>query len=192
MENMETPLQISWEHMDPSDFVRGRVEREVAGLEKRYGRITSCRVAIEGPSHHQHKGGLYAVRVHLVLPGEKEVTVSRNPTGAHQHEEAYVAIRDAFRALRRQLRDAVRERREVPQHPDTQPHGVIAMLDAEKGYGFIAADDGRQIYFHQNAVLNGGFERLCVGTEVHFAEEEGEEGPQASTVRAFGVGKRGA
>ena len=187
---METPLQISWEHMDASPFIASRIEREVEKLEKTYGRITSCRVVMEGRSHRHHTGGLYGVRVHLVLPGDREVTASRNPMEAHEHEDAYVAIRDGFRALRRQLRDHIRERREEAQHPDTQPHGLISKLDVEDGYGFIARDDGREIYFHKNAVLNNGFARLRIGTEVHFTEEEGEQGPQASTVHAFGVGNR--
>ena len=59
----------SFERMEPSDFVRQRVEREVAGLEKRYGRITSCSVFVEGPGDHHRHGGLYAFRAALELPG---------------------------------------------------------------------------------------------------------------------------
>jgi cold shock CspA family protein len=65
----------------------------------------------------------------------------------------------------------------------------VRLLD-EEGYGFISADDGREIYFHRNAVLDNGFATLRPGAEVHFAEEEGENGPQASSVRAFGPGSR--
>jgi cold shock CspA family protein len=171
--------------------VRGRIEREVAGLEKTFGRITACDIHIEGPGRRQHKGGLFAVRARLELPGGVEIAASRNPPEDHAHEDAYVAIRDVFRALRRQLRERVRQRREESQHPDTQPHGVVTKLFPEEGYGFLQGDDGQEIYFHRNAVLTG-FEHLCVGSEVHFAEdeEEGEDGPQASTVRAFGVGVR--
>ena len=46
--------------------------------------------------------------------------------------------------------------------------------------------DGREIYFHRKAVLNDAFDRLEVGAEVRFVEEEGEKGPQASTVRPVG------
>ena len=42
--------------------------------------------------------------------------------------------------------------------------------------------DGREIYFHRNSVLEPGFDRLDMGAEVRFAEEQGEQGPQASTV----------
>jgi cold shock CspA family protein len=185
---MQTDLQISWERMEPSDFVRGRIEREVADLERTFGRITSCRVSIEGPGHRHKQGGLYSVRVHLELPGDAELAASRNPPQAQAHEDAYVAVRDAFQALRRQLRERVRERRDEVRQPDTQPHGVIVRLLPEKDCGFIRTDEGREIYFHRNAVLNDAFDRLRVGAEVHYSEEEGESGPQASTVRPFGVG----
>lgn len=186
---MQTSLQIAWEHIEPSDFVKQRIEREIAGLEKTYGRITSCRVHVEGRSHRQHKGGLYAVRCHLILPGGIEIHASRNPPQDQTHEDAYIAIRDVFQALKRQLQERVRARREESQHPDTQPHGIVSQLFADKGFGFIRTDDGRELYFHENAVLTG-FEHLRLGAEVHFADEEGENGPQASTVRAYSVGAR--
>jgi cold shock CspA family protein/ribosome-associated translation inhibitor RaiA len=186
---MQTPLQIAWEHIEPSDFLQARIEREVAALERRFGRITSCKAHVEGRSHRQRKGGLYAIRVRLLLPGGLEIEASRNPPQDHAHEDAYVAIRDVFGALRRQLRERVRERREEVRHLDVQPHGLVSRLAPEKDHGFIRADDGREIYFHRNCVLTG-FDRLRIGSEVHFAEEEGREGPQASSVRAYGVGAR--
>ena len=76
---MQTPLQIAWEHLEPSDFIKQRIEREVAGLEKTFGRIISCTVFVEGPGRRHRKGGLYAVRAQLDLPGGKEISASRNP-----------------------------------------------------------------------------------------------------------------
>jgi len=52
--------------------------------------------------------------------------------------------------------------------------------------GFIATADGQELYFHRNSVLEDAFDRLEVGTEVRFAEEQGNEGPQASTVALLG------
>ena len=65
----------------------------------------------------------------------------------------------------------------------TESHGRVARFLAGEDSGFIETADGREIYFHRNAVLNGGFARLSVGSEVRFVEEEGEKGAQASTVR---------
>lgn len=187
---MQSALHISFERMEPSDFLRQRIEREVAGLEKRYGRITSCNVFVEGPGDHHRHGGLYAFRVALELPGGVHLSASRNPPADHAHADAYVALRDVFRALRRQLSDRVRERQEEAQRPPSQPHGVIERLLPHKGHGFIRADDGREIYFHKNSVLHDRFDTLRVGAEVRFSEEEGKDGPQASTVHAYGTSNR--
>ena len=42
--------------------------------------------------------------------------------------------------------------------------------------------DGREVYFHRNSVLNDGFDGVKIGDRVRFAEEQGAEGPQASSV----------
>ncbi len=60
---------------------------------------------------------------------------------------------------------------------------MVVRLFREEGYGFLRALDGREIYFHRNAVLNDDFDRLVVGAGVRFDEGLGEEGPQASTVQ---------
>jgi cold shock CspA family protein len=52
--------------------------------------------------------------------------------------------------------------------------------------GFIETAEGREIYFHRNAVLGGAFDRLIVGSEVRFVEEKGVKGAQASTVHLIG------
>ena len=62
----------------------------------------------------------------------------------------------------------------------------MAKLLAGDEYGFIETADGREIYFHRNAVLDGAYRRLRVGSEVRFVEEEGAKGAQASTVRLIG------
>lgn len=185
---MQSNLIITWEHMTASEALERRIEREAAALEKTFGRIISCRVFVEGPSGKRRHGGQYGVRVKLELPGHGELVASRNPAQASEHEDAYVAVRDAFQALRRQLREHARKRRPASPRVDDRQHGVIARI--ENGYGFIAADDGREIYFHQNAVLDGEFDTLSKGAEVHFSEQDGDNGPQASSVRAYGAGGR--
>ncbi|MFN2646410.1 MAG: cold-shock protein, partial [Burkholderiales bacterium] len=68
----------------------------------------------------------------------------------------------------------------------SEPRGLVEKLFAEEGYGFIRTlEDNRQLYFHRNSVLHDDFGRLTVGTEVRFAPEEGEEGPQASSVQVL-------
>jgi len=100
---MQTPVQIDFQGMHGTPDVRASIEKHVAQLERRYGRVTACRVVLTGPSGH-----------HLV------------------------------------------------------------------------AADGHEVYFHRNSVLDGAFGHLAVGAHVTFAEEMGEKGPQASTVKLLG------
>jgi cold shock CspA family protein len=59
---------------------------------------------------------------------------------------------------------------------------VVRLFPLEE-YGFIEAEDGHEVYFQRNSVLHDAFDRLVVGSEVSFVEEEGDKGPQASTVK---------
>ena len=183
---MQLPLQITFRYMEPSAAIEARIRERVAKLDRFYDRIMSCRVIVEAPHRHHHQGKLYHVRVDLTVPGG-ELVVSREPAEHHAHEDVYVAIRDAFDAAQRRLADyARRQRQDVKAHEES-PHGRIARLFADEGYGFIETADGRQVYFHENAVVNSVFARLAVGTAVSFVEESGDKGPQASTVRIVGT-----
>ncbi|MFQ5792820.1 MAG: cold shock domain-containing protein, partial [Acidobacteriota bacterium] len=119
------------------------------------------------------------------LPGE-ELVVSRNPADHAAHEDVYVAVRDAFDEVRRQLEDCVRRRRGHLKRREGLPRARVRRLFKENGYGFLETIDGREIYFHRNSVLRNRFDLLKVGTEVRFSEEKGEKGPQASTVEMIG------
>lgn len=183
---MQTPLEIVYEGMDPSGAVDDRLREEVDKLEQFFGRITSCRVVIEKPHQHHQKGNLYAARIHLTLPGQGEIAVSRHPGEHHAHEDVYVAIRDAFKAARRQLQDVARKKQGKVKSHEVAPHGAVAKLLSYDGYGFITTSDGREIYFHRNSVAGDAFDKLEVGDEVRFAEDIGDEGPQASFVQPVG------
>ncbi|HXH03029.1 MAG TPA: HPF/RaiA family ribosome-associated protein [Candidatus Competibacteraceae bacterium] len=182
---MQLPLQITFRDMPPSPAVEAKIREKVAKLEQFYDRIMSCRVVVEAPHRHHHQGKLYRISIDLTVPGG-ELAVSRNSPQDHAHEDIYVAIRDAFDALRRQLADyARRQRRDVKSH-ETPLHGQVARLMPEEDYGVIQTPSGREIYFHRHSVLGEAFDKLDVGSEVRFAEEEGEQGPQASTVHPIG------
>lgn len=179
---MQLPLQITFRDMEPSEAIEAKIRERVGKLDRFYDRIMACRVIIEAPHRHHHQGKLYHVRVDLTVP-QDELLARREPPLHHAHEDVYVAIRDAFDAARRQLEDFARRERGAVKLHEPRPRGRVAKLFPREGYGFIETPDGREIYFHKNSVLGNAFRRLSVGTEVHFVEEEGEQGPQASTVR---------
>ncbi len=66
-------------------------------------------------------------------------------------------------------------------HPPSR-HGRVARIFAEEGYGFIATPDRGDVYFHRNAVIDGGWEKLDTGSDVRFTEAEGKDGPDATSV----------
>lgn len=184
---MQVPLQITFRHMDSSEAVAARIRARAEELERFFDRIISCRVVVECRHPRRQQGNLFHVRVDLGVPG-REIVVGRDPAPHHAHEDAHVAVRDAFDAVRRLLEDHVREQRgDVKLHavPD---HGRIARLLAEKDCGFVLTADGAEIYFHRNSVANGGFEKLVVGDEVRFVAQHSEsaQGLQASTVVPLG------
>jgi cold shock CspA family protein len=189
--------------MEPSAAVEARIREEAAKLETFYERLMSCRVVVEIPHHHHQRGNLYHIRVDLGVPGG-EIVVKHEPSlhstiqqideekGAKEleaqvpHKDIYVAIRDVFKAARRQLQDYARRQRAEVKTRQPAPRARVSKLFPEEGYGFLETPEGLEIYFHKNSVLHGAFDRLEVGIEVSYAEEEGEQGPQASTVKLVG------
>jgi ribosome-associated translation inhibitor RaiA len=182
---MQVPLQIHFHNVDASPAVEAAIREHADKLEQFNEHIVSCRVTVECPHKHVHKGRIYHVTVDVRSPG-KEVVVSRMPDAKHAHEDVYVAIRDAFKAARRRLQDHVRIRRGKVKSHETPAHGQVAALHPEDDYGLIRDPGGREIYFHRNSVINDDFDDLEVDAEVRFVEESGEMGPQASTVYRIG------
>lgn len=182
---MQVPLELSYRNLDASAAIDERVRQRVQRLEQLAPDIVACRVMIEAPHRHHHQGRIYHVRVDVTVPGH-ELVVSRDPGQHHAHEDLYVAIRDAFDAVERRLQDVERTRRgQVKQHA-VPAHGHISELVPALDCGRIETADGRDIYFHRNAVVEGNFDHLEIGMEVRFVEEMGAEGAQASTVHPVG------
>lgn len=176
---MRFPLQIQFRGIEKSDFVYNDIWDHIEKLERFYDRIVSCRVLVSLPHQHRHKGRIYHVQIYLFLPGG-EIYITSDPEKNEAHADVYVAVRDAFSAARRRLEDFIRKERGVVKEHHATPHAKVIRIYFGEGYGFMETPDGREIYFHENAVLNHGFNSLRVGDEVRFEEEAGESGPQAT------------
>ena len=184
---MTIPLQVAFEGgLEASDALNALIAHEAAKLERFHDRITSCRVAVIGRSHRHRQGGLYAVRLQITGPGDADVVIDRNPPLDHAHEDVTVAIRDAFNAARRRLQDRHRRLEGQTKIHEAQPRGRVVELLQDQDSGRLETEDGRELYFHRNSVLGGGFDKLRVGEVVRYAEEQGDKGPQASTVHPSG------
>ena len=64
--------------------------------------------------------------------------------------------------------------------------GKINRLIRDRGFGFIAAEDGKDVFFHRTALVGVDFDALTEGTSVEFDPESGPKGPQAVNVRVEG------
>ena len=169
--------RIAVRNTDLSPEAEADVRERIAGLGRYYGRMTRCFVTIDVPQRRRKSDTLqYRVRLDIALPGG-EIVINRQP-----REQLQTAVQDAFHAARRRLQDYARRQDGAVKAHEPQPIGRVSQYYPLGGYGFIEAPDGREIYFDQNSVLDGGFGQLDVGTEVHFSEEAGDKGPQATTV----------
>lgn len=193
------PLQITYLHAEANPYIDELIRKEAAKLERYYPRMVGCRVTAEHGSGRQ-AGNLWHIRVEISVPGGEIVVQSEPSLGgtARQTEKAAIrksmevrrerqmahrAVRDAFKAARRQLQDYARKQRGETKRPTTAPVAKVTQVFDEQGYGFLITPEGREVYFHRESVLNGAFDELEPGTTVTYAEETGEKGPQASSVR---------
>ncbi|MGO9773037.1 MAG: HPF/RaiA family ribosome-associated protein [Roseiarcus sp.] len=183
---MQEPIEIAFQHCEPSEEIRAAIAKQAQRLEKFSDRITSCRVVVTGPQTRHRLGGLYEIDLRIAMPEHKDVIVGRAHGEAAEREHPLVAIREAFDAAVRQIEDATRDMRGQVKEHVAEDHGRVTKFLAGEDCGFIETPDGREIYFHRNAVLDRAFDRLTVGSEVRFVEEAGDKGAQASTVRLIG------
>jgi ribosomal subunit interface protein len=187
---MQIAPEIIFHDVDRSPWVEDYVLERLARLEKFAQGITSCRVSLTQEQASHQKGNRYSVMVEVRLPPNHDLAAKKAKTIHDMQTQLPALINLAFGAIERQLKKTAALRRgDVKQadlRHDGQPHGIVEKL-FDEGYGFLrGVDDDRQVYFHRNSVLHGDFERLAVGTEVRFTPQDGEQGPQASSVQIVG------
>lgn len=174
---MQIPLQITVRDMAHSDALDAHIREKVAGLEHFHPRITSCRVTVTESRKHHQQGQQFEVRVDVRVPGHAEIVANR------QHDEdVYVALRDAFDSAKRQLEEAIHEKRGDVKAHEMPQHGTVTRIDVAEGFGFIETSDGRELYFSRENVVHPRFEQLERGTIVQFIEGPGDNGRQAKRV----------
>jgi cold shock CspA family protein len=175
------PIEITFRGLPHSEDLEGKVQQHLEHLHSLYRKIHGCHVVIEPDERRHTTGNRYHVRLHVHVPG-KELVVGKHPS-KEGYDDPHLAVNDAFKAIERQLTDYVSQHRHhTKAHFDEHTQGRVARLFPDDDYGFLESFDGTQVYFHRNSVTNADFDDLTVGTEVRFVEEEGEKGPQASTV----------
>jgi cold shock CspA family protein len=179
---MAIVFDVTFRNLARSAAVEAAIRERAEKLDQFHPSIMRCHVMVEALHRRpQRAGTVYHVRVDVRVPGG-ELVAHEEPAPQRFHEDVFLAIREAFDHVRRELEDHARLRRLDVKTHEEQPRGRVAKLFPDRGYGFIESAEGVEVYFHRNSVLHRGFDELAVGTEVRFVEEEGEQGPQASTV----------
>lgn len=102
---MQAP-DIRFVGMEPSEALETAAREKIAKLEQFCPQIMACHVVIDLPHRHRAQGRQFSVRVDLTLPG-RELAVSRV-----EHQDVYVALREAFDGMKRQLEETMRRMQE--------------------------------------------------------------------------------
>jgi cold shock CspA family protein len=188
---MNVPVELTFRDVPKTDAIEALVLRHASSLERFCDHVSSCRIAIERPQCHQRAGNPYRVRIDVTVPPGHELVVSQDPLDNDLHADLTTVINHAFKAMRRRLQRLVDAQRGDVK-PRSEPRAIVVRLFRDQDYGFLKSPEGRELYFHRHSVLHDAFDELDVGTEVRFAEAEGEGvmGPQASSVQV--VAKPGA
>lgn len=126
---METPVVIDYVGANPSPEIREAIDGHIAALEKRFGRITACRVVIKPPTGHHRTGGHFHVNIHMTLPNARTVDVGRTANNDERFSDLKLALNVAFKRARRQLQEQVERMRGDVKNHETGPLGSVTGAD---------------------------------------------------------------
>lgn len=170
------PVQITIRGMPESPAIETIIRKRAEKLQRFHDRISSCRIMVELPQKHKHQGKLFNVKIDITVPG-KELVVSHKV-----NEDVYIAIRDAFNAIARQLEEYSRKRHGHVKTHNHVMHGHVARIMPKEGYGFIEGMDGNEYYFSNTNVSYPAFQQLAIGDAVEYVAETFSDGPHAQHV----------
>lgn len=173
---MKLPFQIQFKGTEASDALESVAIEHLRKLETFAPNLVACRVTISLDQKHKHQGRPFSVHIDLTLAG-RELVVSKV-----LNEDPYVALRDAFDTMRRQLESLLRRRRGEQKVHAVPLHGTVVRIDEGGGFGFIRTPDRSEYYFSRDNLARGPFEHLQEGTRVQFLPEMGDLGLQAKRV----------
>ena len=112
---MISDTKVVFRGIDHSQAVEDAVYKRLNKLERFSDEIHSLRVILETPHNNHHKGKVYHVGVEALIPNH-DIHVTHEQHDKHEHEDIYVAIRDAFNALERRLKGVYGRQRRLGRH----------------------------------------------------------------------------
>ena len=187
---MQAPIEIAFHNIEKADWAEDAIRDHVARLEQMFDRLTTCRVRVDQRANNSSNTIPPVVRIELSVPGHRDIVVAHEPDRLQRKFQApdlHNAINEAFRIAERRLgqfKDQLRDRTAAGRHEAANEMlGQIVEITPPQDFGFLLTASGGLLYFHRNSILSSDFDRLKVGTEVHFVEGSGDTGPIATKVR---------
>lgn len=173
-------LQVDGRNLEIRKVWQDKITEEKERLGRHHpGLVHNLRISIEATTHHKQGG--YEVRVVATVPNDTVVVKRKG-------EAVRPLLVDAFDTLDNQLKELQRKRRQTTKITADEAvgaqTGLIKKLFPLESYGFITTSDGRELYFHENALKDLAMDALTEGDEVKFGEADGDKGPCATWVKS--------
>jgi ribosomal subunit interface protein len=183
---MHVPLRIEFRHLESSPALERLIRERATDLERFASDVISCRVVVDQPQNRRSSAKRYHALIDIEVRG-REIAISRDPGVDEGHVDPFVAVGEAFDTAERRLREhSQRQKGEIKRHA-IPSRGIVVELHHGRGFGRLeSVEEGREIYFHRNSVIDAELAELEIGFEVMFREEAGEDGPQARFVKVIG------
>jgi ribosomal subunit interface protein len=109
---MITDTQVLFRGLEHSQAVEEAVQKRAEKLERYSDQILSLKVTVESPHNNHHKGKVFHVGVEALIPNH-DIVVNHDQHDKHAHEDIYVAIRDTFDAVERQIKEINEKKRRL-------------------------------------------------------------------------------
>ncbi len=174
-------LQVEGRNLEVRKSWQEKIETEKGRLERHHPALVHhLRITIADTKHHKEGG--YELQLVASVPNDTVVVKRKG-------EKIRAMLGDAFDTLGLQLKELQRKRRQTSKasaegDQASNNEGVIKKVVPYEAYGFIATSDGRDVYFHENALKDMKIDQITEGDMVKFGEAEGDRGPCAAWVRS--------
>lgn len=114
-DNKEEVIHITFHQLDHSKALEQEIYQKAEKLFKTHPFIMDCRIVVNSPHHHKHKGNLYQIRVDIKVPGE-ELIVNKQKEKEHSHENPYIAVSNAFKTAEHLLQQYKEKTHDIVKH----------------------------------------------------------------------------
>ena len=175
-------LQVEARNMGIRTSWQNKIEQEKERLIRHHpGMVHHLRVSFERTSHHKEGG--YVLRLVATVPNDTLVVKRKGEDGGPLLVEAFDVLGMQLKEMQR--RKKAQKRVKIQEYDFSKSNtATVKHVYPFESYGFLATLDGREIYFHENALKDLALDNLNEGDEVRFSESQGDKGPCASWIRA--------